>query len=261
LWFFESVETTVDQNDLEDDSFVNKPHVWGSYPHFVGPRHRLREDLLLRAFQDSVSGRRALNVGAGQGTFTNRLTQLGYEVVSTELGNVALSALRDRVVGEVVDADATHLPFEDRSFDAVVLGEVLEHVEEDGRALKQAARVLKSGGALIVSVPRNPSWFSDSDRWAGHVRRYTRANLIARVEDAGFDVLRTSAWGFPFSALYHRTIYERAVRRRAAETSTLPPRAAVALLAALLQVDRLFVGVERGALGYILAARRNGDRT
>jgi SAM-dependent methyltransferase len=235
---------------------VNDAHLWGSAPNFVGPRHRLREDLLLRAFGDAVSGRRVLNVGAGQGTLTNRLTQLGYEVVSTELGSVALTALRHRVVGEVVDADATALPFPDQSFDAVVLGEVLEHVEEDGRALGEAARVLKRGGVVIVSVPRNPNWFSESDRWAGHVRRYTRRNLAERVEGAGFDVLRMSPWGFPFSALYHRTVYERAVRRRVPETSARPPRPAVALLAALLQVDRLFVGVERGALGYILTARR-----
>ncbi len=69
------------------------------------------------------------------------------------------------------------MPFADGSFDAVVLGEVLEHVEDDRAALQEAARVMTDNGVLAISVPRNPAWFSQSDQWAGHVRRYTRGRL------------------------------------------------------------------------------------
>ncbi len=235
-------------------------HVWGSDPEFVGPRHELRERLLLGVFLASTPGRRVLNVGAGQGSFTNLLAAAGFDVVSTELGETALATLRQRVGGEVVEAEATALPFPAGAFDAVVLGEVLEHVPEDGAALREAARVLVPDGRLCLSVPRNPAWFSDSDRWAGHVRRYERSELCARVEEEGFRIERCTAWGFPVSALYHRTVFEWAIRRGGpggpGGGDSGGRSAALALLRALLAVDRLFVGVERGALGYLLAARR-----
>jgi SAM-dependent methyltransferase len=237
---------------------VTEQHVWGSDPGFVGPRHELRERLMLRVFLAAQPGRRVLNVGAGQGSFTNLLAAAGFEVVIAEHGETALATLREHVRGEAAEADATALPFAAGSFDAVVLGEVLEHVADDALALREAARVLVPGGVLCISVPRNPAWFSASDEWAGHVRRYARGELEARVRLAGFRVERCTAWGFPVSALYHRTVYEWAIRRGKGREGGGGHSAALRVLRALLALDRLFVGVERGALGYLLAARKPG---
>jgi hypothetical protein len=105
-------------------------------------------------------------------------------------------------------------------------------------------------------VPRNPAWFAKSDEWAGHVRRYTRDRLVDFVSAAGFEEIVCRAWGFPVAALYHRTVYEAAVRRGVDQSTEAVPGLALALLGLLLRVDRLFIGVERGALGYVLVARR-----
>jgi len=229
-------------------------HEWGTAPEFVGPRHALRERLLLNLFLSAEPGRRVLNAGAGAGRFSLRLTELGFEVTSVDDSPAAVDVLAQRVPGEVARADVTELPFADRAFDAAVLGEVLEHVEDDRGALAEVARVLEPGGVLALSVPANPARFGESDRWAGHVRRYSRETLVAACEAGGFRVRRCLAWGFPFAGLYHRHLYERRLDRH----GSAPPRAwerpALAVLTALLQVDRLFVGVERGALGYLLLA-------
>ena len=232
------------------------PHVWGSAPDFVGPRHALRERLLLRLLLSAQPGPRILDAGAGQGTFSQRLAERGFEVTSADASGAALAVLRERAPGTVVEAEVTALPFPDASFDAVVLAEVLEHVEDDSAALREAARVLKPTGAVAVSVPRNPAWFGPSDRWAGHVRRYTRSALLRACEAGGLRVERCLAWGFPFSALYHRHVYGRLLDRHGPTAPKRWQRPAVAFLATLLQVDRLFVGIERGALGYLLLARR-----
>lgn len=232
-------------------------HEWGSAPEFVGPRHELRERLLLDLLRSGNPGARVLNAGAGAGSFSLRLAASGFEVTSVDASEAAVDVLRARVPGEVAQADVTALPFANGTFDAAVLGEVLEHVEDDRGALAEVARVLKPGGVLALSVPANPKRFGPSDRWAGHVRRYSRSELIGVCEAGGFTVERCRAWGFPFSALYHRYLYERRLDRHGASAPRRWERPALAVLSTILQVDRLFVGIERGALGHLLLAKRN----
>jgi SAM-dependent methyltransferase len=231
-------------------------HAWGTAPDFVGPRHELRERLLLGLFLEARPGLRVLDAGAGQGTFSKRLERLGFEVTSVDGAPAAVEVLRARVRGPVYEAALEALPFEDASFDAAVLGEVLEHVEDDVAGLREIARVLRPGGVVAISVPRNPAWFGPSDRWAGHVRRYTRERLAAAISGAGLDLERLVPWGFPVSSLYHRLAYDRHVARSGAAAPKAWQRPALALLGAALQADRLFLGRERGALGYLARARR-----
>jgi SAM-dependent methyltransferase len=232
-------------------------HVWGTAPDFVGPRHELRERLLLDLLLSARPGPEVLDGGAGQGTMSRRLAELGFDVTSTDASPDAAAALRQRVPGAaVIEADLTSLPFEDASFDAAVLGEVLEHIEDDRAALGEVARVLRPGGVLALSVPANPKLFGPSDTWAGHVRRYTRPELLEACSSAGFTVRRCLGWGFPMSRLYHRHVYERYLDRRGPAGPTRRHRPLVSVVGALLQLDRLFVGVERGALGYLALATR-----
>jgi SAM-dependent methyltransferase len=231
-------------------------HEWGTAPEFVGPRHELRERLLLDLFLSAVPGPEVLDAGAGQGTMSIRLERLGFEVTSTDVAGAAVAVLRQRLAGDVEQASVTDLPFADASFDGAVLGEVLEHVEEDRRALAEIARVLRPGGVLALSVPANPKLFGPSDKWAGHVRRYTRTALLEACAAADLTVNRCVGWGFPFSRLYHRHVYERYLDRHGPARPSGRHRPLVAAVGAILQVDRLFVGVERGALGYLLLATR-----
>ena len=225
-------------------------------PDFVGPRHRLRESLLLRLLLSARPGHELLNVGAGQGTFTQLLEARGFEVTSVDPSPAAVDLLRERARGAVLAAAAESLPFGDASFDGAVLGEVLEHVEDDLAGLREVARVVRPAGVVAISVPANPDWFGPSDEWAGHHRRYTRAALAELCSGAGLDVERLSPWGFPVSSFYHRRVYEPRLSASGPAAPTRSQRPAIAALGAALQIDRLFVGVERGALGYLALARR-----
>jgi len=82
-----------------------------------------------------------------------------------------------------VRADAARLPFPQDSFDAVIANNSLEHFAEPAAALREAARVLKSGGALFVSVP-DATTITDKlyrflGRGGGHVNHFRSAEQVA----------------------------------------------------------------------------------
>jgi SAM-dependent methyltransferase len=230
-------------------------------PEFVGPRHRLRESLLLDLLLSGRPGVRVINVGAGQGTLSQLLEQRGFLVASVDPSPKALVLLRELCVGPVVSAEAAELPFPDGSFDAAVLGEVLEHIDDDAAGLRGVARVVRTGGIVVASVPANPRWFGPSDEWAGHKRRYTRHALLDLCATAALNVERLRPWGFPVSSVYHRFVYEPRLARVGPKPADRKLKPAIGALQIALQLDRLFVGVERGALGYLLLARKPDERT
>jgi SAM-dependent methyltransferase len=76
-----------------------------------------------------------------------------------------------------------------RTYDSIVLINVLEHIQDDAVALKQLAGALKPGGRLVLWVPALPRLYSDFDRRVGHFRRYRLRTLADLVESAGLAVV------------------------------------------------------------------------
>ena len=93
--------------------------------------------------------------------------------------------LTDRSLPDVV-ASALDLPFEDGSFDTVTSTEVLEHVPDPLRALKEMHRVLRQDGVLIITVPMHwPRHEVPYDFW-----RFTYDGLLHLLEESNFQVIR-----------------------------------------------------------------------
>lgn len=84
-------------------------------------------------------------------------------------------------------------------FPLVMAFEVLEHIEDDAGALAQWASWLAPGGHLLLSVPAHQKRWNARDVWAGHVKRYERAQLRAVVEAAGLQVEFIECYGFPLA--------------------------------------------------------------
>src|SRR6185503_4599719 len=79
--------------------------------------------------------------------------------------------------GRVARASAEQLPFAGGTFDLVCLFDVLEHLDDDKKALGEAFRVLRPGGLVVASVPAYGWLYANNDRIAGHRRRYVRRGL------------------------------------------------------------------------------------
>ena len=80
------------------------------------------------------------------------------------------------------------VPFADRSMDLIALLDVLEHVDDDRRALVRLRRCLRPRGHLLLTVPAGPRLWSSHDVVLHHRRRYTLASAIATVRAAGFTI-------------------------------------------------------------------------
>jgi len=138
------------------------------------------------------AARRLIDVGCGTGFMIEALGAASGSdnLVATDVFFPFLqyASRRLRPPAEVLQADARRLPFRDE-FDVAGAFDVIEHVDDDGAVLAEVRRTLKPGGGLIVTVPQHRWLWSTVDEFSRHRRRYTRSELVARVTEAGFDVL------------------------------------------------------------------------
>jgi len=129
-------------------------------------------------------GERALDFGAGVGTFALPLQRDGYAVQCVELDD----AQRGVLAARGLPVHRTLADIRDASVDYVYTLNVLEHIDDDAAALRDIHRTLRERGTLLIYVPAFPVLFTSMDRRVGHLRRYTRRDLREKVSAAGFDV-------------------------------------------------------------------------
>ncbi|MFJ9739176.1 class I SAM-dependent methyltransferase [Streptomyces sp. NPDC101166] len=135
------------------------------------------------------NGRRAkiLDVGCGDGFIWRRLEPFG-DVEGIEPDRVLVapdSPRRSRI--EVADFAQGRPRGADH--DLVLMLDVLEHIDDQGAALRRVASLLGPDGRGVITVPALTALWSEFDELSGHFRRYTRASLRAALESAGLRVL------------------------------------------------------------------------
>ncbi len=137
-------------------------------------------------------GARVLDVGAGIGTFSDLAAARAAHVTALEPDETFAGYLRERFAGsthvEVVARDIADLNSDElrRPFDSIICFNVLEHVPDDGGALRRFHDLLTPGGRLLLLVPAHACLASPFDRAVGHERRYERRPLDALLRHAGF---------------------------------------------------------------------------
>lgn len=165
--------------------------------HEVGEIHwwvRVRDAIVLAAVARAGAKRGvpALDLGCGVGILGEKLRAQGYSVSLLDTSEEALARCRARGFAAVHAGDAIALPFGDASFDYLTATDVLEHIEHDSRALGEMYRVLRPGGAAVLTVPAHQFLYGPHDRKLHHFRRYSKHLLVRRARDAGFGVERVT---------------------------------------------------------------------
>lgn len=149
------------------------------------------EVLTSAAWSHMPMGAKVLDVGCGTGDNLRYIFRDQADFVGLEYAPPTAEVAR-RILGTRADikvGSATDIPFENDQFDLVICIEVLEHIAEDERGMRDIARVLKSEGVLILSLPYR-HWFSSYFSTMGHFRHYTRTDVEHLLGIAGLTVVQ-----------------------------------------------------------------------
>ncbi len=145
-----------------------------------------------------------LDIGCSSADFSSSFVGLGWDVYGVEIAANKAKEAKAKGIKAVVGDFAKQLPFKDGFFDVVFAGEVIEHVVDTDSFLKEAGRVLKTGGKLILTTPNltslenririllgvYPIWVDYRLGGAGHIRGYTPSTLKRQLRQHGFRIER-----------------------------------------------------------------------
>jgi SAM-dependent methyltransferase len=246
---------------------------WGS-GEIGGPRHDYRESLLLGLVKGRLQkGNVVLDAGCGSGSLLFKLSGYGCSVYGIEQSKEYVDYLAGKVkssgssnIRQIKYGSVTTITFPDNMYNLLVSGDVLEHVKDDDKAVQEFRRVLKQEGTCVVSVPAMSSLWDFSDEWAGHLRRYSKGDIVSLFEKNGFVIEDVRFWGFPLVFLYHRFIYLPYVRKKISSElrsdTERPPDAGrhkflSRALGIIFRIDSCFRWVPYG-IGLTVKARKQG---
>ena len=233
---------------------LEERHWW-----FVGRRRIVMETL-----EKNLSPKKnfdILDAGCGGGATTESLCRYG-DVAGLELEEEAVDYARGRG-RNVVQGSIESLPFGDGSFDLALALDVIEHVPDDIRALRELGRVLRPGGWLLVTVPALDALWSAHDEANGHYRRYTVDELRRRVGAGGFEIVTITYFNTVLflPILAARTLWRLRPKAVASDVSEVS-QSLNKLLAGLFSLERFFVGrvgLPVGVSALCLARKRPGS--
>jgi len=245
---------------------------WDGAPSEIqnrGPAFHARTHLIDRAMR-KLRPAHLLDIGCGRGYVTEIAARHAARVTATDLAPRAVAeterllAWHPHAEVRVENALTAEWHASGRRFDVILLSEVLEHLEDDRGTLQSCARLLSPGGRLVLTVPANPRLWTTWDDLAGHLRRYTRTELVSKLADAGLSVESITNWGFPITGWLairgSRMRGDRVTARDAGgEVPSLLARVmplASLPLRVLARIEPIFSGLDRGA-GYVVVASAN----
>lgn len=168
---------------MQADEYRRMHELESHYWWFVA-RRRLALSLLRRFLPASPAPARILDLGCGTGAVLQELTAFSHPI-GLDMSPLALEFCRGRGLSRLAIGRGETLPLQNSSVDAVIALDVFEHIEDDRSAFAEAARVLRPGGVLVLSVPAFRSLWGPHDVALMHFRRYRKSEIRRLLTSSG----------------------------------------------------------------------------
>ncbi len=139
-----------------------------------------------------------IDIGAGSGLMMKYFMNLGYKVAGIELDSKLVTKMKKdpKLKGlRIEQGDITKLKGK-KEYDVVVCNDVIEHIEDDRKAIKNLWSFVKPGGMLVITVPAHSFLYCQRDVAWGHYRRYDRKELVEKVTETNGTVKFITYWNF-----------------------------------------------------------------
>src|SRR4051794_20482790 len=172
-----------------------------------GQRQTARATLAL--IERHVPVGRMLDLGCWVGYLLAEARERGWDVTGVEPSAFAASFARDHLGLPIIQADLFSAPLPERGFDAIVLGDVIEHLPEPAAALERIAGLLAPGGVLYLALPDAGSTVARGmgRRWWSviptHVQHFTRESMRRLLQRSGYTPLQLVTAPKTFSVRYY----------------------------------------------------------
>lgn len=170
-----------------------------------------------KLFKKYISGR-ILEVGCGIGSFTRMLSEHN-NVYAIDIEKTYIDATKNITNVHVGfgDIEKGIYFFKNETFQTLICLNVLEHIENDTKALQNMFELLTSGGRLILLVPSHQFLYGKIDKAIGHFRRYRKKHLRKKLEKIGFQIefsKRINSLGALGWLLNGRVLHEQVVDQK-----------------------------------------------
>jgi len=142
-------------------------------------------------------GKNILEVGSGLGGLSQYLPQAN--ITLSDIQDDYFNYLKNQLGYKTLKFDIENEAPKNlvASFDTILSSNVLEHINDDEKALENCFRLLKKNGKILLFVPARPEIYGSLDKAMGHYRRYTKEELAKKTIGAGFKIIELKYVNFP----------------------------------------------------------------
>jgi 2-polyprenyl-3-methyl-5-hydroxy-6-metoxy-1,4-benzoquinol methylase len=196
----------------ENVDYKTSDHSFRGMDEYANAKYDITESWLELASSSGSANKTIANVGCGSGEFSQRVASWGYQVIACEPERIAFE-IATKSCAQFPNIQIENMGLEEFTnttphVDFLVMHDVLEHIENERRAIACVAKLVKKGGQAVISVPAFNWLFGNHDVQLGHFRRYTKSRLIQLFEK-DFEIVNSRYYGslfIPVTLLFSRIL-------------------------------------------------------